>query len=908
MKKFYSALLIVLMVVGLSSSEANSQDYIPPAGSPMALHQHPRLFLTGDQLAPTRDYINDWYSTEFQQFVDEMDSVYDGLLSSTERAERISNAINFSFLYLIDPGQMSGYNFGHSREEYRQRALADGISIANDHDLREGHGSGSISSLGGGGFVNLGIAVVYDWLYPTLTLSEKQTLADGMIWRFDNRDSNSNPDERIQLSNHELAFNHVASGGLATWGDPLGAAYEQKAQEMLNHYRDMFISRTFDVSTYVMEGSSSWGEGQNYYFLSYHLIAWMASAAGPATGTNWFEECSFLHYHVWSMFYRLNPYPYEGENYFARSDVVDFAETQNIGVTRMVSHAVGALKNDDPDMAAMGKWYIDNFGVSMDSDPRLYSVIYYFLNGYKDVQAKSPDELNMPKMVRLGLGETVMRSDFSQDATSITFWAPKIFLTAHAHYDNASFTIDKFGPLALDAGNGKSGDGILPKSNSTSATIYHNVLGVYHPDDLYSGFNGMWQFLDVSSSFDDPDDDGFQEGGDNHVGTVSGMDHVDQLYSYVNYDYTRSYKGDGRVTQARRQLLYLRAPDESNPADQEFVLINDRMNTANTSFEKRWLLHVGFEPELTDGSWNSVSDGWWESTDGSTVKITNTFSDYHGRMFMKVLFPESHKLMKIGGDGHWFDDADGRDMSDGGVYDDLGAAWCGSYRIETRPLNNDTYHNMLHIIQVGDANTLQQMAPVTRLSGGNFVGAFVNQNRVAVFSNSENLLTNVSYSISGTNPVTHIIADLQPFADITVTRNGQTIFNGNAKGGGSLSFTDNPGGTATYQVAVTGTSVEEGTGNVRPEKFRLDPNYPNPFNPSTEFQYAIAQPSLVRIKVHNTAGQLIRILENNILEAGNYRAHWDGRNQAGAEMPSGMYLITMAAGKFKATRKALLIR
>ncbi len=88
-------------------------------------------------------------------------------------------------------------------------------------------------------------------------------------------------------------------------------------------------------------------------------------------------------------------------------------------------------------------------------------------------------------------------------------------------------------------------------------------------------------------------------------------------------------------------------------------------------------------------------------------------------------------------------------------------------------------------------------------------------------------------------------------------------------------------------------------------------NFPNPFNPETWIPFRLANESHVTIQIHNFAGQLVRRLSPGTMPAGNYSSqaqavYWDGRNQVGEPVSSGVYLYTINAGNFSATRKMLI--
>ena len=96
-----------------------------------------------------------------------------------------------------------------------------------------------------------------------------------------------------------------------------------------------------------------------------------------------------------------------------------------------------------------------------------------------------------------------------------------------------------------------------------------------------------------------------------------------------------------------------------------------------------------------------------------------------------------------------------------------------------------------------------------------------------------------------------------------------------------------------------------------PEETKLLPNYPNPFNPETWIPYQLAKPADVTLTIYAVNGQLIRTLALGHQPAGNYQqqsraAYWDGKNELGEPVASGLYFYTLTAGDFTATRKLLI--
>ena len=96
-----------------------------------------------------------------------------------------------------------------------------------------------------------------------------------------------------------------------------------------------------------------------------------------------------------------------------------------------------------------------------------------------------------------------------------------------------------------------------------------------------------------------------------------------------------------------------------------------------------------------------------------------------------------------------------------------------------------------------------------------------------------------------------------------------------------------------------------------PKKTALLANYPNPFNPETWIPYQLAEPATVRISIYSTDGKLVRTLELGQLPADVYKhksraAYWDGRNEVGESVASGIYFYTLTTDNFTATGKMFI--
>ncbi|MBN1351067.1 T9SS type A sorting domain-containing protein [candidate division KSB1 bacterium] len=106
----------------------------------------------------------------------------------------------------------------------------------------------------------------------------------------------------------------------------------------------------------------------------------------------------------------------------------------------------------------------------------------------------------------------------------------------------------------------------------------------------------------------------------------------------------------------------------------------------------------------------------------------------------------------------------------------------------------------------------------------------------------------------------------------------------------------------------TGVTDVDGNPTVVPLEYTMSNNYPNPFNPTTEIEYGIPISNRVTITIFNSLGQHVRTLVDRDMTAGTYHATWDGRDDMGNMMPSGMYFYKMNASHFNSVKKMLLMK
>ena len=111
-----------------------------------------------------------------------------------------------------------------------------------------------------------------------------------------------------------------------------------------------------------------------------------------------------------------------------------------------------------------------------------------------------------------------------------------------------------------------------------------------------------------------------------------------------------------------------------------------------------------------------------------------------------------------------------------------------------------------------------------------------------------------------------------------------------------------------FDLAVQGlTGIDKKPGGV-PLAYKLFRNYPNPFNSQTTIQFEIPESAQIRLSIYNVLGQEVVTLVNNDFLAGRYRFHWNGLNQNGEPVKSGLYFLSFQARNYHSTQKIVFLK
>lgn len=135
----------------------------------------------------------------------------------------------------------------------------------------------------------------------------------------------------------------------------------------------------------------------------------------------------------------------------------------------------------------------------------------------------------------------------------------------------------------------------------------------------------------------------------------------------------------------------------------------------------------------------------------------------------------------------------------------------------------------------------------------------------------------------------------------------------------------NPDGTGQYQVTqppyghygdyypdlfidTSSAAIQADHTVPLPSKLHLEQNFPNPFNSSTVIAYSMPIRERITLAVYDVTGREVRRLADNIQSEGEHFVVWDGKDDEGTQVPSGIYFYRMEAGRFQTTRKLVFLR
>jgi hypothetical protein len=576
------------------------------------------------------------------------------------------------------------------------------------------------------------IAIVYDWLYNRMSASDRQVIRQGLIKYVNALMTYGSMNSPVYSGGHGRYMHGVLAMGLiALDGDY--TAPDNLLYVLRNRLKDKFNPMQGWIATdggYHM----GWLYTSTYTNFDMPYFVW-------SVGTNdlllddWLAKTA-----AWYV------YGLRGNDTLPAAG--DAGRISVSSGARSTIYAAGIGK--DP----VAKWYVDKLGPSAEP-------FYQLLLLDPNVRAQTPDSLPQSKYFA-NAGVVIARDGWGADSTQLVFKSTSFSTRNHQHRDQNSFTLFFREPLAIDSG-------VYDKyasshhSNYYTRTIAHNGIVVFDPSQQ-ARLDGKAISNDGGQLFDGGEARTLDEllpGGAKHLDGILRYQGAPD-FSYAWGDATKAYD-TSRVTQAQREIIFIRDPALPHPA----VLVFDRVRASNPSFQKRFLLHTINQPSI-DGP----------------VAVANTGS---ARLTSFTLYPADARLTRVGGPGREFLVA-GVNYPPVNVGGEKPTEEAGDWRLEVSPGAGRQQDYFLHALFVDDAGAAAVPASqAVLIESNNSIGAWIGS-RAFVFPREPDNVTSLSYAAGKEGTFKHIVAGFIPSANVTYSVDGVAIGSVNAGSGGLAEF------------------------------------------------------------------------------------------------------------------------
>lgn len=402
----------------------------------------------------------------------------------------------------------------------------------------------------------------------------------------------------------------------------------------------------------------------------------------------------------------------------------------------------------------------------------------------------------------------------------------------HHHLDAGNFQLYYKGILASESGYYES-YGTLHDQNYNKASIAHNVITVYNPEERLGSVRNSYtdregNEIRLTDIFPYGVNDGGQRRGGGEASSweiwngsaganydtgvvldhAFGPDEMAPEFTYIKGDITEAYSSevagsaerDIKVEKVMRAMAFMPLEDENYPA---IMVVLDKVTSTNPDFKKKWLLHMQHEPEVDEENGVSI--------------IKNTSGGNNGKLTVQTLLPKNAEITKVGGDGKKFwigrQDANSNFETDGYNFDTIedielgGANEAGWGRIEVSPPTASKEDTFFNVLAVSDADNEAQPLESELIEGDNLIGVKTG-GKVLMFSDVETsiadknrVLESASFEVPGTERNLDLMIAGMKSGVWCVTNGGRTRKVVADEDGGVLYF---EGGAGEYTLEYYG--------------------------------------------------------------------------------------------------------
>jgi len=523
------------------------------------------------------------------------------------------------------------------------------------------------------------LAMAYDWLYDQWNEDQRRQLrsklVEGCNFVIDLIRKDRLSPYNVYLYNSP--FQALMACSIAVYGD------DTRGDPVMAFTYDYWKNRVLPVWRQVMGQYGGWHEGNEYLGIGIgQAIYELPAMWRRATGEDYFKTEPGIRGFLDFLVYRLRP---DGSN-FRWGDG-------------------GWYNRKVPDRLALALEYGDSAAYSLGNPPRPFRPTSWPWGPLTNNHLLDPDAIKkMPLSAYFdGLGLVVARSDWSPDATYVTFKAGDNYWS-HVHLDQGAFTIYKGGALAIDSGLYGPRYDSDHHMNYSYQTIAHNTITVTDPADTVPAPAPPGREPRQIAN----------DGGQRRIGSGWGVEpapldlgewqakreiyHTGEIRRLLQKDgltvavadvtpaYTNSLSGKGTFSHRTRRVDDFQRIFGYDSID-DVIVIYDQVTATRADFTKRWLLHTIQKPRVTPG--------------GFVVNIDPSASPGHrgGRLEAHVLLPKHSIIQSIGGKGLEF-------FVDNHNYDEGVAATSrrrkdsetGQWRIEVSPRSDEKADEFLVVL------------------------------------------------------------------------------------------------------------------------------------------------------------------------------------------------------------------
>ncbi len=499
-----------------------------------------------------------------------------------------------------------------------------------------------------------GLSMAYDWLYDDLTDAQKQKYGKKII---EYSKACYDTWKHSELNNHVyLEYGPVLYAGIALLDEGIDdEAVEQLLLDGMQLLLDQFIPAHEQLAK-----DGGWYESMSYhsfFTLEYaHLLELWQQASGEQV---WQGPGGLQGDADWLVY---NARPWDD----SRVHVADLGDNSSYDLAN--SWYLPLLwKHHRDGVARYWTDYIKNH--TQDPVNRGYMWWPYVVWGDESVPAVEREELPLASHFR-GTGWVSTRSSWDEDA-SFGLFVCSDWWGGHQHCDNNSFTIHKKAPLIIDSGIYDAGP---HRANYSARSIAHNTITVYNPNEKF--FGGTWGQSNSDPTVNDggqlytPSPSGVEAcapGTKYDRGDIISYKHTPE-YTYTAGDATKSYSSS-KMKEFKRAFIHFR-PD--------LFVVFDRVESTDSSFIKRWLLHSVNEPVI----------------DVDKITIVNG----SGNVTCQTVYPVNVGKIAIGGPGREFE-VNGTNFPSS-VNDPEAGAW----RVEISPQTFRKRDYFLHVLRTAESS------------------------------------------------------------------------------------------------------------------------------------------------------------------------------------------------------------